>query len=166
MDDDLNTSKTRIVTSAFSDRSESMEPGIFAISGPIRGATFDLGPGSTTIGRRPENTVQIPVAGVSKRHCTIDREKGGEFFITDHGSTNGTEVNGRRLREGVRQQLTDGDTIRILESTFFFLNPRGAADLSGVESIQVDFASASSEARDLLEGAAEAVQLRKARRRR
>ncbi len=58
-----------------------------------------------------------PEAKVSRRHARIMR-RGGQYFIEDLGSTNGTFINrGRRLLPGDRQPLRDGDEI-IVGKTF------------------------------------------------
>jgi hypothetical protein len=58
-----------------------------------------------------------PEAKVSRRHARITR-RGGNYFIEDLGSTNGTFVNrGRRLLPGDRQPLGDGDEV-IVGKTF------------------------------------------------
>jgi predicted component of type VI protein secretion system len=56
-------------------------------------ARHDLTPETVSIGRSPENGIQILVAEVSVRHGSVGRA--GEFFVlADTGSTNGTTVNG------------------------------------------------------------------------
>jgi hypothetical protein len=58
-----------------------------------------------------------PEAKVSRRHARIIL-RGGQYFIEDLGSTNGTFINrGRRLLPGDRQALLDGDEI-IVGKTF------------------------------------------------
>jgi len=57
---------------------------------PVR---HDLGEGTASIGRSPDNDIQILVAEVSVRHGKI--EKTGEgYLLVDNGSTNGTLLNG------------------------------------------------------------------------
>ncbi len=58
-----------------------------------------------------------PEAKVSRRHARITR-RGGQYFVEDMGSTNGTFINrGRRLLPGDRQALHDGDEV-IVGKTF------------------------------------------------
>jgi hypothetical protein len=58
-----------------------------------------------------------PEAKVSRRHARISF-RDGQYAIEDLGSTNGTFVNrGRRLKQGDRQPLKDGDEI-IVGKTF------------------------------------------------
>jgi len=65
-----------------------------------------------SIGRLPENSVQLDVIGVSRRHATVWSE-GEQVFIRDEGSVNGTFVNGTPLTPGVAHPLRPGDVIRI-----------------------------------------------------
>lgn len=51
-------------------------------------------------------------AGVSRRHCFIDRT-GSTYFITDLESTNGVWINGRRIKPYNRTALENGDIIGI-----------------------------------------------------
>jgi pSer/pThr/pTyr-binding forkhead associated (FHA) protein len=62
------------------------------------------------IGRLPECDIVISDPGASRRHATITRQDGGEYVLTDLGSTNGTIVNDEPVGEHV---LTDGDRITI-----------------------------------------------------
>ena len=62
-----------------------------------------------TLGRHPDNTVQILDRIISKTHCQVVAEDGG-YIIRDLGSMNGTYVNGVRVEN---MQLNDGDEISI-----------------------------------------------------
>ena len=68
------------------------------------------------IGRSRECDVQIEDANVSRRHAEL-RQEGTSFWIVDLDSTNGLEVNGRRVK---RAKLDPGDrfTIGSTEVTF------------------------------------------------
>jgi serine phosphatase RsbU (regulator of sigma subunit) len=56
---------------------------------------FKLDDGEHTVGRSGENDIKVPAARVSKSHAVI-RVQGERLFVRDLGSTNGTEINGRR----------------------------------------------------------------------
>jgi len=56
--------------------------------------------------------VDIPDQSASRRHATI-RRSGGRPVLHDLGSTNGTEVDGKRLSKTQGAPLTDGAVIRL-----------------------------------------------------
>ena len=62
-----------------------------------------------SIGRHPNNTVQVLDRIVSKEHCHIDLVN-GRFLLRDLGSLNGTYVNGERVHE---KPLFTGDEITL-----------------------------------------------------
>lgn len=64
----------------------------------------------TVIGRDPDCDIVLPDRQVSRRHAVI-RRKGGDYFIEDCASKNGTYVNGRELSEACL--LQDGDEIQV-----------------------------------------------------
>ena len=63
------------------------------------------------IGRRPEASLQLDEAAVSRTHALIRRTALGTFVLEDHGSANGTLVNGTRVVGSI--VLTDGDRITL-----------------------------------------------------
>ncbi len=63
-----------------------------------------------TIGRHPDNTVQVLDRIVSKEHCRITRAPNGGYVLRDIGSLNGSYVNGERVDE---KPLTTGDEITL-----------------------------------------------------
>jgi hypothetical protein len=71
--------------------------------------TYEVDSQRVVIGRSRECDVQISDPNASRRHAEIRRD-GGTFSIVDLGSTNGTDVNGRRTQ---RAKLSDGDRITI-----------------------------------------------------
>ena len=79
--------------------------------GPIgAGRRIPLAPGqAVTIGRTKDNTVSLPGAFVSRRHAVL-KWNADEWRLRDAGSTNGTFVNGQRVRD---LGLTDGSRIVI-----------------------------------------------------
>jgi predicted component of type VI protein secretion system len=62
-----------------------------------------------TLGRTDENMIVISDASVSSRHGEIVNE-GGEWILTDLGSTNGTKVGGERVD---RLELTHGGSFTL-----------------------------------------------------
>ena len=72
---------------------------------------FELPGRVTTVGRRGECDLCIPLMVVSRRHCQLIHEE-GKLKIHDLKSTNGTLVNGNRI--GLDEvELTAGDRIQI-----------------------------------------------------
>lgn len=69
------------------------------------------------IGRGPENQLRIVDPYVSTRHCVV-REVGGQFIVTDLGTTNGTRVDDRPLTG--RASLDSGMTIEVGRARFRF----------------------------------------------
>ena len=69
-----------------------------------------------TLGRHPNNTLRLMDREVSKEHATIERVGGG-YLLRDLGSSNGTFVNGRRIRE---LKLREGDEISLGNSRFVY----------------------------------------------
>jgi hypothetical protein len=61
------------------------------------------------LGRSRECDIQLADPNVSRRHAELRRE-GATFWIVDLDSTNGLEVNGKRVK---RAKLADGDTVTL-----------------------------------------------------
>jgi len=78
---------------------------------------YDFTKDSLTIGRKPENDVQIDNLAVSGHHARIDRAGTG-FILTDLQSTNGTFVNHKQV---VSHNLKHGDNIQIGKHILLFL---------------------------------------------
>ena len=70
---------------------------------------FPLDKDAVTIGRLPASDITIADPGASRSHAEVRATDDG-YEVVDLGSTNGTMVNGRRVRE---QPLEDGDRITI-----------------------------------------------------
>src|SRR3984957_6770336 len=70
---------------------------------------IDLRP-SNSLGRHPNNTIQLLDKIVSKEHCILEQRE-GHFALRDLGSLNGTYVNGERVRGELL--LKHGDDIAL-----------------------------------------------------
>ena len=60
-------------------------------------------------GRKEGNDIVIPIATVSSNHAIFSNE-GGNWYITDNGSTNGVIVNGNKIQ---KQMLKQSDKIQL-----------------------------------------------------
>ena len=75
----------------------------------VNGDRRELTQRRVVVGRSKDSDIQIPDPNISRRHAEI-RQEGATYWIVDLDSTNGLEVNGRRLK---RAKLADGDRITI-----------------------------------------------------
>jgi len=76
----------------------------------------------TSIGRTPDNDLQLDAKFVSRHHAVILVGPAGAV-LEDLNSTNGVQVNGRRV---TRQTLRDGDQIAIGRMRYRFVVRRAA----------------------------------------
>jgi hypothetical protein len=98
--------RTRIVGR---DREERRKKKVQAWLTDRKGRSHQLNKGKTTIGRLAENDLQFSEKTISGRHATIT-ETSGHFHLSDLDSTNGTFLNGSRVRG--RTMLHPNDEIR------------------------------------------------------
>ena len=79
------------------------------ITAPVSLTPKSVGEYEMTAGIAPRDDEVSKDNNASRRHAEIVRE-GDTFVLVDLGSTNGTELNGRRIS---REELTDSDRITI-----------------------------------------------------
>jgi adenylate cyclase len=84
---------------------------------------FELG-AINTIGRHPDNTLQILDRIVSKEHAQVVRQPDGRYLFRDLGSLNGSFLRGERVNEHV---LQENDEI-MLGSTCLTFQEKSAQD--------------------------------------
>ena len=70
-----------------------------------------------TVGRHPNNTIQILDRIVSKEHLHIDKVE-GRWVLTDLGSLNGTFINGEEIPTDKPTRFASGDSFIIGAGTF------------------------------------------------
>lgn len=87
--------------------------------GKEEGRTWPLSKDLVVIGRADASDVVVADPAVSRRHAEIRRE-GDEWVLIDLGSTNGTEVNGKRVN---RHRMMPGDRVGFGETVFEFRRP-------------------------------------------
>ncbi|MBI4605127.1 MAG: protein kinase [Planctomycetes bacterium] len=86
-------------------------------SGTQKGRFVDLpGQGEVDAGRDTARFIHIPDAKVSRRHFTVKSDAHG-IVLEDHGSSNGTYVNGERVEVAL---LRSGDLIRVGDTFLSF----------------------------------------------
>ena len=71
-----------------------------------------------TLGRRPYNDIVVDNLAVSGEHAAL-QAIGNEYYIEDLNSTNGTYINGKKIK---RQILHAGDSIEIGKYTIKYVN--------------------------------------------
>ncbi|MFE5873219.1 FHA domain-containing protein [Streptomyces roseifaciens] len=80
----------------------------------LNGQTWTLDPSrSYTLGRDPQGDMVLQDARVSWRHATV-RWEGRSWVIEDHGSTNGTYVQGQRIHH---MEIGPGSTVHLGNAT-------------------------------------------------
>ncbi|HEX3906278.1 MAG TPA: FHA domain-containing protein, partial [Polyangia bacterium] len=93
------------------------------VSGNDQRREYELG-AVNTIGRHPDNTLQILDRIVSKEHAQVLRQPDGHYLFRDLGSLNGSFLHGERVHEHV---LREGDEI-MLGSTSLTFQEKSAQD--------------------------------------
>jgi sigma-54 dependent transcriptional regulator, acetoin dehydrogenase operon transcriptional activator AcoR len=89
---------------------------VFGASPHSSPGVLPMGRKVVTVGRDTECEFALNDGATSRRHARIER-RGEHHFIVDLESTNGTMVNGRRVRECV---LVENDVVRIGDTVFRF----------------------------------------------
>ncbi|MEO5633430.1 DUF3662 and FHA domain-containing protein [Gaiella sp.] len=85
------------------------EPPREVVTLTLDGRAHPVTPAGVVIGRSRECDLRVTDGNASRRHAEV-RKDGDSYVVADLGSTNGTELNGRRI---TRETLTDGDRITI-----------------------------------------------------
>lgn len=74
-----------------------------------------------TIGRMDECNMALPFSHISRIHATFCYS-GGEFYVSDKVSTNGTYVNGKRINANKKTPLKLHDKIAFADISFILMN--------------------------------------------
>jgi len=89
------------------------------LNGDFEGMRYVLSKDETLIGRNPTTDITLLDEGISREHTMIlFDEVDRAYLIEDLQSTNGTKVNGKRVRSAT---LHHGDEIQIGHTRFQFL---------------------------------------------
>jgi adenylate cyclase len=99
---------------------------LIVISGEER-QEFELA-AFNTIGRHPDNTIQILDRIISKEHAQIQRAADGRYLLRDLKSLNGTFMRGERLAD---HYLSDGDEFTMGSTRIVFVDKPKTDDALG-----------------------------------
>jgi pSer/pThr/pTyr-binding forkhead associated (FHA) protein len=105
---------------------------VLSLNGAVQGE-FELDQERFTIGRKPENDIQIDNLAVSGKHSMIITIL-DDSFLEDLGSTNGTYVNGKLVK---KHALKDGDLIAIGKHELKYLNENASDDEDEFEKTMI-----------------------------
>jgi diguanylate cyclase (GGDEF)-like protein len=101
------------------ERAHMHEPALILLEGDLPGQVFRLQPGRQVIGRRPECEIRVRERAVSGIHAEVIRVR-EVVTINDLASTNGTLVNGARIRTPV--PLMQGNLIKLGNCVFRYVD--------------------------------------------
>lgn len=96
---------------------------VLNLNGVVQGE-YELEQERLTIGRKPDNDIQIDNLAVSGKHALVISIL-DDSFLEDLGSTNGTYVNGKLIK---KHALKDGDVIAIGKHELKYVNEHATAD--------------------------------------
>ena len=96
---------------------------VLNLNGVVQGE-YELNQERITIGRKPDNNIQIDNLAVSGKHALVISIL-DDSFLEDLGSTNGTYVNGKLIK---KHALKDGDVISIGKHELKYINEHASAD--------------------------------------
>lgn len=118
--------KTSVVSSeTFKIRmseAKNAPPALVLLMGPshLIGKQWSIEKTEYVIGRSPDSPIFVEDRSVSKRHAAI-LHSGSEVFITDLGSTNGTEVAGQLVGPNTKRKLLNNEQIKVGSVIFKYL---------------------------------------------
>jgi predicted component of type VI protein secretion system len=92
---------------------------------------FPLAKLPANIGRGDDAKVRVPLPSVSRKHCELLIDEDDEFSVKDLNSSNGTYVNGERVRT---RELVPGDLLAIGPVVFVVRIDGHPKDIDPVES--------------------------------
>ena len=110
----------------------------------------DLTEASITIGRVPDNVLQIEHVSVSSHHATLTLGEDGDYILRDIGSTNGTQLNGKEIAADEDHKLQDGDKMVFgsVATSYVSENPAEARPLPETEEVAAVVAETSKRPAD------------------
>jgi pSer/pThr/pTyr-binding forkhead associated (FHA) protein len=103
---------------SMSDGNSPIKGRLEILNGGFEGMSYALSDQEVVIGRNPTTDITLLDEGISREHALILLDDDGSgYVIEDLQSTNGTKVNGVRVRS---TPLVEGDEVQIGETLFRF----------------------------------------------
>lgn len=126
---------------------------VLSMNGVVQGE-YELEQERLTIGRKPDNDIQIDNLAVSGKHALVITIL-DDSFLEDLGSTNGSYVNGKLVK---KHALKDGDVIAIGKHELKYINEHATADDDDFEKTMIIKPGSASAAVAAAQAAEKAVQ--------
>lgn len=105
---------------------------VLSLNGAVQGE-FSLSKERISIGRKPDNDIQVDNLAVSGKHALVITIL-DDSFLEDLGSTNGTYVNGKLIK---KHALRDGDVVGIGKHELKYVNEHATADDEDFEKTMI-----------------------------
>lgn len=105
---------------------------VLSLNGVVQNE-YELTKERVTIGRKPDNDIQIDNLAVSGKHALIITIL-DDSFLEDLGSTNGTYVNGKLIK---KHALKNGDVIGIGKHELKYVNEHASAEDEDFEKTMI-----------------------------
>lgn len=110
-------------------------PELITENGPNAGQRYPLNAPRIEVGRHPDCDIQVDVGAVSRRHAAF-LDIGGQYYVEDLNSRNGTFVNNEIVRG--RHRLQQGDWIQVCDVKFRFGDGKPGLLDDGPSSVYLD----------------------------
>jgi two-component system cell cycle sensor histidine kinase/response regulator CckA len=119
---------------------------LYVIDGPMKGKSFALTDGVTTIGRSSENDICISDMGVSRHHAKF-LKKDGKILIVDLSTFQGLFIDGEKIEPGLEVEIKKENTIKMGNTILSFqeeLPARALAQPSPINAQRKPFDTSKS----------------------
>jgi len=105
---------------------------VLSLNGVIQGE-YPLNKERISLGRKPDNDIQVDNLAVSGKHALIITIL-DDSFLEDLGSTNGTYVNGKLIK---KHALRDGDVVGVGKHELKYVNEHATVDDEDFEKTMI-----------------------------
>jgi len=105
---------------------------VLSLNGVVQGE-YPLNKERISVGRKPDNDIQVDNLAVSGKHALIITIL-DDSFLEDLGSTNGTYVNGKLIK---KHALRDGDVVGVGKHELKYVNEHATVDDEDFEKTMI-----------------------------